>query len=247
MKKIAVFTGTRAEYGLMRTLIKKLDKNINFELFLLISSAHLDQKFGSTINEIKNDGFSLNYLLPISIKTTKRIEMAIQTAEIIKLVSEKLNYIKPDFIMILGDRYESFGAATAAHLIGIEIIHLHGGETTLGAVDEKLRNGITQLSNYHFTSADIHKKKVINIISSAKNVYNVGPLVIDGLLNLQSISKKEFEYKTGFNFANRNVLITFHPETLALDYGINGLRNLLKELNKYECNILFTAPNADSG
>ena len=247
MKKIAVFTGTRAEYGLMRSLIKELDNNVNYELFLLISSAHLDQKFGSTINEIKNDGFSLKHLLPISISTNNRFDMAIHTGEIIKLISQKLNDINPDYIIILGDRYESFGAATAAHLIGIEIIHLHGGETTLGAVDDKLRNGITQLSNYHFTSSEIHKKKVTDIVSSNKNVYNVGPLVIDGLLNLKSISKKEFELKTGFNFAKKNVLITFHSETLALDYGINGLINLLKELNLYKCNILFTAPNADAG
>ena len=247
MDKIAVFTATRAEYGLMRKLISNLDKNKNFKLFLLISSTHLDPKYGMTVKEIQNDGISSNYLLPISIHTNKKKDMANQTAETIKNLSEILEKINPDYFMILGDRYETFGAAVSAHILGIKIVHLHGGETTIGALDDKLRNAISQLSSFHFTSAEIHKKKVADIIGSTHNIYNVGPLVIDGILNLKCIGRKEFENKTGFVFSKRNFIVTFHSETLLTDFGINYLENLLAELQIYDCNILFTSPNADSG
>ncbi len=247
MKKIAVFTGTRAEYGLMKVLIKTLNKSNEFDLYLLISSTHLNPKFGNTIDEIKNDGIDSKYMLPIFVDTNRKKDMSFQTAEVIKLVSSSLEQIKPEFLIVLGDRFESFGAASAAHLMGVKVIHLHGGETTLGALDDKLRHSITQLSTIHFTSADIHKKKVENMIGTSKNVYNIGPMVIDGLLNLKSISKEDFTCQTGFNFSKRNFLITFHPETLSENYGISGFENLLKVLKDCDCNILFTAPNADIG
>ena len=247
MKKIAVFTGTRAEYGLMKTLIKDLDKSSLFHLFLLASSTHLKKKYGNTIDEIKNDNIPLNYLLKIKIKTEKKIDMAYQTADTIKVVSKALEEIKPDYLIVLGDRFESFGAAAAAHILGIEIIHLHGGEKTLGAIDNKLRHSITQLSSYHFTSADVHERKVLEMIGSKENIFNIGPIIIDGLLNLKMLTKKEFETKTGFNFLEKNLLITYHPETNADDLGISGFKNLLDILSKYNCRILFTSPNADTG
>ena len=247
MKKIALFTGTRAEYGLMRTLIKKLNEDNHFEFNLLISSTHLNSRFGNTIEEIKNDGISTEFVLPIDIATKKKSDMGIQTAEIIKQVTLTLENLKSDNLIILGDRFESFGAAAAAHLLGVKNIHLHGGETSLGALDDKLRHAISQLSTFHFTSADIHKQKVEEIMGSSRNVFNVGPMVIDGFKHLDLLSKKDFESRTGFNLAKKNLLITFHPETLSEDFGIKGLQNLLECLKKYDCNILFTAPNADVG
>lgn len=247
MKKISVFTGTRAEYGLMKNLILNLNKSKYFKLFLLVSSTHLNQKFGNTIDEIKQDNIPLDYLLPIKIRSSKKIDMATQTSETIKLVSKALEKINPDFLIILGDRFETFAAASAAHILGIRIIHIHGGETTLGAIDNKLRNAITQLSSVHFTSAEIHKKKVIEMIGSKKNIFNIGPIVIDGLLNLKTISKSEFQNKTGFEFSEKNFLITYHPETMAEDLGISGFENLLNILPKYNCNVLFTSPNSDTG
>ena len=245
--KIAVFTGTRAEYGLMRKLIRNFETDKKFNLFLLVSSTHLEAEFGLSINEIKNDGINSQILIPIEINTNKKKYMAIQTASTIKLLSETLDEINPDYLVVLGDRFETFGAVITAHIMGIKIIHLHGGETSLGAIDNKIRHAISQLSTIHFTSAEIHKKKVFDIVGDAKNIHNVGPLVIDGILNLEKISKKEFEKKTGFIFSNKNLLINFHPETLSVDFGISSLLNLLKELENYDHNILFTSPNADAG
>ena len=173
--------------------------------------------------------------------------MSFETAETIKLISQSLESLNPDYLIVLGDRYESFAAATAAHLSNIKVVHIHGGEVSLGSLDNKLRNAISQLSTIHFTSADIHKRNVQNIISSSKNVYDVGPLVIDGILDFKKYSKNEFEKDTKFIFSKINFLVTFHPETLSSDYGIIGFKNLLNVLDNYDCNILFTAPNSDKG
>ncbi len=247
MIKIAIFTGTRAEYGLMRTLIKKFNYEKDFKCSLLVSSTHLNSSFGNTIEEINSDGIKIYRELPISIECSFKKEMAAQTAETISLVSQTLEDLKPNYLLILGDRFESFGAAVSAHILGIEIIHLHGGETSLGALDDKLRHAISQLSTLHFTSSDLHMKKVSDILGSSKGVFNVGPMVIDGLLNLKNISKQQFQNKTGFIFSQINLLITFHPETLSEDFGIFGFQNLLESLEKCNCNVLFTAPNADTG
>lgn len=247
MKKISVFTGTRAEYGLMKTLIKKLDNDIEIDFNLLISGTHLEKKYGNTIKEIESDGIKNTYFLKIKKDLKYRNQMSFKTGETIKIISKSLESLCPSFLIVLGDRYESFAAAAAAHLSGIKVVHLHGGEVTLGALDNKLRNAISQLSTYHFTSSEMHKLNVEKIIDSSKNIYNVGPLVVDGLLNLKKFTKKEFELKTEFVFSKMNLLVTFHPETLALDFGISGLMNLLNTLSNYDCSILFTAPNEDKG
>ena len=130
-----------------------------------------------------------------------------QTVDVIRLVSKNLVNLQPDYLIVLGDRIESFGAAVAAHILGIKIIHLHGGETSLGSLDDKLRHSISQLSTLHFTSAGVHKKKVSDILGSSKNVFDVGPMVIDGLLNLNNLSKKQFENKTGLFFSKISLLL----------------------------------------
>ena len=247
MVKLSIFSGTRAEYGLMKNLIQYLQKDNFFDLNVIVSGTHLESEYGNTINEIKKDGININASFAIPPKTNSKIDMAFQTSEIIKFVSSNLEKFKSDYLIILGDRFESFGAATAAHLLGIKNIHLHGGESTIGALDDKLRHAISQLSTYHFTSAEVHKNKVIDLIGSSKNVYNVGPLVLDALLDLNFLSYKEFEEKTGYIFSKRNLLITFHPETLSFDQGISNFEKLLKVLANSNCNILFTAPNADFG
>ena len=207
----------------------------------------MNSKFGNTINEIKSDGILAIHSLSVSKDFNQKDDMCFQTADVIRLVSKNLVNLQPDYLIVLGDRIESFGAAVAAHILGIKIIHLHGGETSLGSLDDKLRHSISQLSTLHFTSAGVHKKKVSDILGSSKNVFDVGPMVIDGLLNLNNLSKKQFENKTGFVFSQKNFFITFHPETLSDDLGISGLKNLLQILENLDCNILFTAPNADAG
>ena len=129
----------------------------------------------------------------------------------------------------------------------INVIHLHGGEQTLGALDDKFRHAISHLSSIHFTSAEVHKNKVKAMIGNRNNIYNVGPMAIDGILNSKIITKEEFNQKTGFKFGKNNFLITYHSETLSSDFGVGGFKNLLDALKNFNCNILFTSPNADKG
>ena len=247
MKKIAVFTGTRAEYGLMKTLIKKINESNLLDLNLIVSSTHLDPRFGNTISEIMNDGIEPSYLLPIKINPSGKNDMNYQTAQTIVGVTNALEKLDCDLLVVLGDRYETFAAVIAANLMNIRIMHLHGGETTLGAIDDKLRHAITQMSTIHCTSADIHKEKVKRLLGTEENVYNVGPMAIDGILNARYLTKKEFQIKTNFIFGKYNFLITYHPETLSNDLGIEAFKNLLDVLNDFNFNYLFTNPNADNG
>ncbi len=247
MKVIAVFTGTRAEYGLMRSLIIRIDKDDEFALKLLVSSTHLDPKFGKTINEINSDELSSKYLIPIEINPLRKFDMNLQLSETIVGVSKALDEVNPDYLIVLGDRYETLGAVLSANLMRINVIHLHGGEQTLGALDDKFRHAISHLSSIHFTSAELHKNKVKAIIGNSNNIYNVGPMAIDGILNSKIITKEEFNQKTGFKFGKNNFLVTYHSETLASDFGVGGFKNLLDALKNFNCNILFTSPNADKG
>lgn len=247
MIKIAVFTGTRAEYGLMKTLIKKLSISQEFDMKLIVSSTHLDSRFGYTIREIENDGIKPSFSFPIKIDPSRKNDMNYQTADTIEGVTNALEKLKVDYLIVLGDRFETLAAVISANLMKIKVIHLHGGETTLGALDDKLRHAITQLSSIHFTSAELHKKKVETLMNKTENIFNVGPMVIDGIKSLKKISKKDFEKETGYKFGQKNFLVTFHPETLSNDLGLGCLNNVLLALEEFDCNTLFTSPNADKG
>ena len=246
MKKFTIFTGTRAEYGLMKYLIKALTIEKDFETNLIVAASHLSPKFGETINEIKVDGIEPSFYIPLRIDSEEN-GMCLQTADIMIEVSKVLKELNPDYLILLGDRFETFGTAAAGHLLGIKIIHIHGGESTLGAIDNKLRHAISQLSTLHFTSAKVHKERVEKMGFPQDKVFNVGPMAIDGILNTIELNKKEFSRKTNFIFGQNNFLVTFHPETLSSDLGMEGLDNLLKVLKEIDCNILFTSPNADKG
>lgn len=243
--KIAVFTGTRAEYGLLRHLVKSLFADPSFELHLLVSGTHLSNRHGSTLSEIHQDGIQPSALIPLDFENQH--SMAVLCSQAMEGVSTALEKLGSHLLILLGDRYETFAAAGAAHLLGIRVIHLHGGETTLGAVDDKLRHAISQLSTFHFTAAEPYRQRVISMGHSDQSVVNIGPMALDGFYAMKPLTREEFELSTGFKFGNRNILVTYHPETLLDDNGIKGFEFLLEALQQVDCNILFTHPNADSG
>jgi UDP-hydrolysing UDP-N-acetyl-D-glucosamine 2-epimerase len=150
-------------------------------------------------------------------------------------------------LILLGDRYEAIAAASAGHLQGIPVVHLHGGETTEGAVDNRLRHSITQLSSWHFTAAEPYRQRVIAMGHPPQRVFTVGPMVLDGLCAAPLANRYTFEQATGFRFADRNLLITYHPETLLADKGLAGFEALLTALEQVPSHVLFTFPNADAG
>lgn len=246
-RRIAVFTGTRAEYGLLRQLVAGIAAEPSLCLQLIVSGSHLSACHGKTVTEIEADGHQAAALVPLSLDQKPANSMAVLSAEAMAGVAAALDALQPELLVLLGDRYEAFAAAAAAHLLGIEVVHLHGGETTEGAVDDRLRHAITQLSTWHFTAAEPYRQRVIAMGHPPNHVFDIGPMVKDGLVAMPPASRLEFEQSTGFRFGARNVLITYHPETLLPDRGLAGFKGLLKALEETPCHVLFTHPNADEG
>ena len=246
-RKVCVFTGTRAEYGLLRHLIKAIASDPLFALQLIVSGSHLSEQYGLTVAEIESDGVPITARVSLTLDSDPPATMVTLSAEAMAGVGQALEQLQPQLLILLGDRYETFAAAAAAHLQCIPIAHLHGGETTGGAVDDKLRHAISQLSTWHFTAAEPYRQRVIAMGHPPKRVHNVGPMVLDGLSSAPVGNRSAFTQATGFHFGERNLLITYHPETLLPDRGIGGFETLLKALEKTQCQVMFTHPNADAG
>ncbi len=252
MKKIIVFTSTRAEYGLLRNLIFKLVNNEDFTVKILVTGTHLSKKYGLTKNEIYEDGFK-NIIDKVSIPISSKNVISELTGMFIKKFSTYLKSNIYDLAIILGDRFEAFAMASACFLNNIEIAHIHGGEVSEGAIDNKLRHCITLMSTFHFTSHKNHLLKVASLEAIKKKSYITGPMIIDTLNNIKLYSRNDFTKQTNYEFNKYNFLITYHPVTKQKDLGIMQFMNLLKVLDdlmnneKMPINILFTYPNFDEG
>lgn len=246
IKKVAVVTGTRAEYGLLKPLIKAIQNDLEFTLQLIVTGMHLDPNFGLTYRQIELDGFVIDAKVDCKLTndTAEAITKSIGTGMIgFADVYKRLN---PDLIVLLGDRSEIFAAATAGMIKAIPIAHIHGGETTEGAYDESIRHAITKMSYLHFTSSDIYRKRVIQLGESPDRVFNVGAIVIDSIKNLKLLSLTDFEESIDFKLNKINVLITYHPVTLDNASAEVQFRALLKSLDKLkESTLIFTKPNSD--
>ena len=191
--KICLITGTRAEYGLLKKLMFGIKKNKFFQLKIIVTGMHLSKKFGLTYKEIESDGFKIDKKININIKsdTAESIVNLINLGQLgfVKIYKK----LKPDLVLVLGDRYEIFAAVTAACFSRIPVAHLHGGEATQGLVDEALRHSITKMSHFHFVAAKEYKNRVIQLGENPKNVYEVGGLGVDNIKNLKLFSKKDLE------------------------------------------------------
>ena len=240
MRKIALVTSTRAEYGIMSRLIEYLSKDKDIEFYLLVTGMHLSEKFGMTKNEITQPIYK-----EIDIEIEKEPSHSLALA--ITKFSDIFKEIKPDLTVLLGDRYEIMGVAQACMLNNIPIAHLYGGDTTEGAIDEAIRHSITKMSHLHFTSCEQSKNRVIQLGENPSRVFNVGSLAIENIKKIPLLNKEELEKSLNFKFNKKNLLVTFHPVTLEGDSKVQ-FQELLKafeELN--ETNIIITCPNSDEG
>jgi UDP-hydrolysing UDP-N-acetyl-D-glucosamine 2-epimerase len=225
-RKIAVMTGTRADYGLLRPLIAELSAasegdNPTVELQLIVTGTHLSEEHGRTIEEIVRDGYAPAAEVDIwGTEPTKdllgeegsaSLTAAVETGEAVAKFSLILNHLKPDVVVVLGDRLEAFAMATAATILLIPVTHIHGGELTLGAMDDSLRHSITKLSYLHLTTTEEHRARVLQLGEEPGRVFNFGAPVLDAINDLQLMSREELEHKFGIRFGAKNVLMTFHP------------------------------------
>jgi GDP/UDP-N,N'-diacetylbacillosamine 2-epimerase (hydrolysing) len=253
LKKILFFTGTRADYGLLSPLIKRFVQSELFNVKILASGTHIDQMFGDSHKEIESDGLRIDFKVDIQLSGDSPLSVANSTGLAVAKCAQVLNDFEPDLSYVLGDRFEALGFAIAAQILNRPLAHIHGGEITEGAMDDAFRHSITKLSLLHFTSAEIHANRVIQMGEAPERVFNVGALGVENSMTQTKLSLEELSVKFGIKFKKRNFLVTFHPETIGpqdsdaqIDHLIESLKRLKKELNN-DCTIIFTMPNADPG
>lgn len=248
MRKICVITGSRAEYGLLSGLMRAIKEDESLELQVIATNMHLSSEFGLTYKEIERDGFFINKKVEMLLSsdtanaTTKSVGLATIG------FADAYEDLKPDMIVVLGDRYEILAAVSAALFYKIPVAHLHGGEITEGAYDDCIRHAITKMSHLHFTSTEEYRQRVIQLGEDPKRVFNVGAPGIENIKKVPLMDKKELELTLdGFTFNDKTILITYHPVTLENSTAEEQIQNLLSALDEYpDIKIIFTLPNSDT-
>ncbi|MAZ06891.1 MAG: UDP-N-acetylglucosamine 2-epimerase (hydrolyzing) [Rickettsiales bacterium] len=245
--KICVVTGTRAEYGLLYWLMKEIQATKNLELQIIATGMHLSPEFGLTYQHIEKDGFTIDEKVVMLLSSDSEVGITKSMGLAMIGFADALRSLKPDMMVVLGDRFEIFSAASAATVAKIPIAHIHGGETTEGAFDEVFRHSITKMSHLHFTSTEEYRNRVIQLGEHPDRVFNFGAIGIDSIKRLTLLSRTEFEESIGFNLGKKNLLITFHPVTLEMGTAKKQFDNLLLVLDKmHDTNLIFTKANSDT-
>jgi GDP/UDP-N,N'-diacetylbacillosamine 2-epimerase (hydrolysing) len=246
--KVCIITGSRAEYGLLRLLMQGIDKNPTLTLQIIVTGSHLSKEFGFTYKEIENDGFRIDY----KVESLQNSDSPSGVAEAMGLgisgCGRAIEELKPDLIVLLGDRYEIMVAAAAALVAKIPVAHIHGGEVTTGAFDDALRHSITKMSNLHFVATEKSRKRVIQLGEDPNSVFLVGGLGVDAINDIDLLDRDKLEKELNLKFLSKNLLITFHPETLSAQSPEKQLEELLSAINILEDTaLIFTMPNSDTG
>lgn len=245
-RKICVVTGTRAEYGLLYWLMKEMEADDALELQVIATGMHLSPEFGLTYKEIEKE-----------FKIDKKVEMLLSSDTSVGVTksmglaqvgfADAYDELEPDMVVLLGDRYEIFSAASAAMIARIPIAHLHGGETTEGAFDEAIRHSITKMGHLHFTATDAYRKRVIQLGEHPDKVFNVGGMGIENIKRLELLSKEALESSIGFTLGVKNILVTFHSVTLENTTAKDQFEELLEAIDSLkETKVIFTKANSDT-
>jgi len=246
MKKIAVFTGTRAEYGLLYLILKGLKSNSTIDLQLLVGGTHLLTDFGYTIKHIIDDGFTITEELDYLLASDSPVGISKSLARATIAAAEVFANNKPDLLVLLGDRFEALALAQAAMIAGVPIAHIHGGELTEAAMDDSIRHAITKMSHLHFTSTEVYRQRLLQLGEQPSTVFNVGAPGIDNIVKLPLLSKQHLSQKLNIDLSAAYFLVTYHPETLSHKSSIESLKSLLTSFEHYQdYKLIITYPNAD--
>lgn len=247
-RKVCVVTGTRADYGLLYCLMKELQADREFELQIIATGAHLSSEFGLTYKVIEDDGFVINEKVEMLLSS----DTAVGTIKSLGLATigfaDAYDRLNPHLVVLLGDRYEMLAAAQAALIAKIPIAHLIGGDITEGAFDEAIRHSISKMAQLHFASNELSAQRIRQMGENPEHIYNVGSPGIDYIKRIQLLSRNELEQDIGFQFTEKNLLVTFHPATLDDVSSAEQVGELLKALDRLGNNtgIIFTKANADT-
>ena len=245
-RKICVVTGSRAEYHLLRQLLQAIKDDSHLKLQLVVTGMHLSLEFGLTYQDIVKDGFGISEKVDMLIGGDTSVAISKSLGVGITGLAKVFQRLKPDILVLVGDRFEILAAAQAAMIARIPIAHIHGGESTEGAIDEAIRHAITKMSYWHFVAAEPYKRRVVQLGEHPDRVFNVGGLGVDSVLKTKLYSRQEFERVYHFKFGPQNFLVTYHPITLIKGQSKIGLNELLKALNRFpDASLIFTQPNCD--
>lgn len=249
MKKVCVITSTRAEFGLLSPIIRKLKNDPDLTLDLIVTGTHLSKEFGMTKEEILNSGISITKEINIMSHDNSDDSVSNIMARTIVLFSEYFKNNRPDIAVVLGDRYETLAVCIALTNERIPIAHLCGGETTQGAIDECYRHSISKMSYIHFVTNSEHRKRVIQLGEDPDRVYLTGSTAIENIKNLNFISMEEIENSLNLKLSNKPyAIITFHPVTLEENTGCEQCKEIFIALDHFQnMNFIFTKSNADNG
>ncbi|MBB5149729.1 UDP-N-acetylglucosamine 2-epimerase [Ureibacillus thermosphaericus] len=245
-RKICIVTGTRAEYGLLYWLMKRIQKDKNLQLQIVATGMHLSPEFGLTYKQIEKDGFKIDGKVEMLLSgdTPTAISKSVGLAVI--SFADIFQILNPDIVVLLGDRFEIFAAAQTAMIMRIPIAHIHGGELTEGVIDDPIRHSITKMAHLHFTATEEYRQRVIQMGEQPKNVYNVGTLGIEGIKKLSLLDKDELSKNIGVKL-EKFFLVTLHPTTLEKSTSEKQILTLLKALDKFsDYQVIFTKTNADT-
>lgn len=247
MKKVGIITGTRAEYGLLKPIIGKVNASDSMELQLVVTGMHLSPEFGLTYKEIEQDGYPITAKIEMLLSSDTSVGITKSMGVAMISFADYYEVYKPDIVIILGDRYEMLAAASAAMIAKVPIAHIHGGELTEGLIDEAIRHSITKMSYLHFAATETYRKRIIQLGEEPERVYNVGSLGVESIKQLKLLKKKELEDEINFTFSEKTIMVTYHPVTLDTMSSEQQFRNLLEVIDKHkELHVIFTKANADT-
>ncbi len=249
MRKICIVTGTRAEYGILSPLIRALAENKGCELQIVAANMHLSPEFGLTYREIEADGFRIDRKVEMLLSSDSEVGAAKSTGLGMIGFADAFADLSPDIIVILGDRYEMLAAAVTAHILGIPVAHLHGGEVTEGAIDDSLRHAITKLSYLHFPATEEYRQRIIQLGENPERVWNAGSLAAESILQEEMLNKEELEKSLGFSLGDEYIMATYHPVTMQPGEAGRRVRDFLKALDEVwgDKTVIITMPNSDAG
>jgi GDP/UDP-N,N'-diacetylbacillosamine 2-epimerase (hydrolysing) len=246
-RKICVVTGSRAEYGLLRWVMQDIRDTAGLELQVVATGMHLSPEFGLTYLEIEGDGFRVDRKVESLLSSDTSVGIAKSMGLGLVGFGDALQDLRPDLMVVLGDRFEIFSAVAAALVARVPVAHLHGGETTEGAFDESIRHSITKMSHLHFVAAQEYRKRVIQLGEDPQRVFMVGGLGVDCIKRVKLLARHEIEAELGTPFGDKSLLITFHPVTLEHASAAGQMQELLAALHPLaDTRLIFTLPNADT-
>ena len=246
-RKICVYTSTRAEYGLLRSVLQEIQLAKTLQLQILASGMHLSPEFGMTIREIQSDGFNPDEAIEILLSSDTPSAICKSMGLAMIGYGEALQRLKPDMVVVLGDRFETFCMAAATQVCRVPLAHIHGGETTEGAIDEAFRHSITKMSHLHFASCEAYRQRIIQLGEAPDRVFNVGALGVENIRCTSLMKRSELAESIGFNLEKPYFLVTFHPVTLEKDSSKGQFQSLLDALEAFqEYNVIFTKANSDT-